>query len=445
MKRTFLPFIILLFAISFKVKAQKGYGFLKNDIKKERIKFELINNLIVIDLMVNGNQLSFILDSGAGKTILFNLPGKKIPSLKNVKKVKLRGLGKGSSVDALLSYNNNVSIKNVINKNETIYVVLKDNFDFSSKMGKTIHGIIGYNILRNFIVKINYKTKNIVFYNPKKYSYKECFRCEVFPLQIFRKKPYIEAEVQLDTINNSFKKVKMLIDSGGSDALWLFEDAKKGIKTPNRFFNDILGEGLSGVIYGNRSRVPKIKIGSFNVIKPTVSFLDSISTKNARKFKEREGSIGASILKRFKVWFDYPNQKIMLKKQKSLSKEFNYNMSGLEVVYSGKELVKEEKKMSNGYNNREDNSGFSINVISSFSYKFKPRFKIKSVLKNSAAEKSGLLKDDIIVKINNKPAHDYTLSSITAKFQEKANKKITITVNRNDKILKFEFRLQKKI
>ena len=55
----------------------------------------------------------------------------------------------------------------------------------------------------------------------------------------------------------------MLLDSGGSDALWLFENSKKEIKTPKKFFNDILGEGLSGIIYGNRSRIPRLKIGGF--------------------------------------------------------------------------------------------------------------------------------------------------------------------------------------
>ena len=31
-----------------------------------------------------------------------------------------------------------------------------------------------------------------------------------------------------------------MIDSGGSDALWLFENSKENIKTPINYFNDIL-------------------------------------------------------------------------------------------------------------------------------------------------------------------------------------------------------------
>jgi hypothetical protein len=105
---------------------------------------------------------------------------------------------------------------------------------------------------------------------------------------------------------------------------------------PPELFNGVL-EGLSVDIYGNRSRILKVSIGRFNVIKLTVSFLNSISSssKNTRLFKERHCSIGAGILNRFKIWFDYPNQQIILRKNGSFSKEFNYNVSGLDVVYDG--------------------------------------------------------------------------------------------------------------
>lgn len=40
--------------------------------KKQRLTFELINNLIVIPVRVNGVELSFLLDSGVNSTLLFN-------------------------------------------------------------------------------------------------------------------------------------------------------------------------------------------------------------------------------------------------------------------------------------------------------------------------------------------------------------------------------------
>jgi hypothetical protein len=417
-----------------------------SNLNRQQINFKLINNLIVIPLEINGNELSFILDTGVNNTILFNLSKNDSLGLLNTSKIMLRGLGKGDAVAALLSKNNTFKIKNIVSNNQALYVILNDYFDLSSKMGTTIHGIIGYNLLKNFVVKINYKSKKIDFYNPKTFSYKKCKKCETLPFLFYRKKPYIDVKVQLDTIGNKMTDVKMLIDSGGSDALWLFENSKENIKTPKRFFNDILGEGLSGPIYGNRSRISKFKLGVFEIENPTVSFLDSASTHNARKFKQRNGSIGGSILRRFKIWIDYPNKKITFKKNGSFKSGFNYNMSGLDVVYNGKQLVKEEviQNFTTPYNQKADNNN-SVSFVTKYSFKFKASFIIRKVIKNSAADKAGLLVNDVIIKINGRPAHEFKLSDIINRFQERDKKQIKITVNRKGKKIKFEFRLEKKV
>ncbi|QOD61677.1 aspartyl protease family protein [Polaribacter haliotis] len=442
MKKRILFILILTILVS-KNYGQNGFRFLNAIDKKERIKFRLINNLIIIPIEINGKELSFILDTGVNKTIIFNLSENDSIGLLNPKKIALRGLGAGKPVDALISKNNKLSLKRIVGFNETIYVILKDYFDLSSKMGTTIHGIIGYNLLKNFIIKINYRTKTLNFYNVENYTYKKCRKCEVLPLEFYRKKPFVNVKVQLDTIGEKLTDVKLLIDSGGSDALWLFEHTKENIITPKRYFNDILGEGLSGSIYGNRSRIPKLVIGNFKLQEPTVSFLDTVSTKNARKFKQRNGSIGGYVLKRFKVWLDYPNKQIMFKKNGSFTHGFNYNMSGLEVIYNGKQLVKEHSIKENQNNNISGNN--TVSFVSSYSYRFKPSFKIRNVVKGSPAFKAGLNAEDILVKINGKPAHNYTLNNIINEFQERENKIIRITVDRKGVLLKFEFRLEKRV
>lgn len=447
LKRFHVIILWFIFCFVSLANSQTNFRFLNSSQEKERIPFKLINNIIVIPIEINGKELSFILDTGVNKTILFNLSQNDTLGLKNVEKVQLQGLGSGESVDALVSRNNRFQIKNIISNNESIYVVLKDFFNLSSKMGTTIHGIIGFNLLKNLIVKINYRTKKIDFYNPKMFAYKKCRKCEVFPIQFYRRKPYVNAQVQLDTIGTKLLDVKVLIDSGGSDAIWLFENYEEEIITPKRFFNDLLGEGLSGPIYGNRSRIPELRLGKFVIKKPTVSFLDSASTFHARKFKERNGSIGGDVLKRFKVWIDYPNKKITLKKNGSLTKGFNYNMSGLDIVYNGKQLVKEEVVESNFKDSygREIDNNTSINFITRFFFKFKPSFKINKVLKNSPAEKAGLLIGDLILKINGKKAYELTMNDIVYKLQERDKKRISLVVERNGRRMKFDFRLEKKI
>jgi len=428
------------------VSGQKGFQFKKKSTKKQTVDFKLINNLIVVPLKINDKKLSFILDSGVGKTILFNITENDSIGLFSVEKVKLQGLGKGKPVEALLSKNNTVRLNRIENKDQEIYITLQNQFDLSSKMGTTIHGVIGYDLLKNFIIKINYSNSKLTFYNPDFYTLKQCRKCEIFPIEFYRNKPYINTQVQLDTINDKLTDVKLLIDTGGSDAMWLFEESKKEIQTPELFFKDILGEGLSGTIYGNRSRIPSLQLNSFKIKNPTVSFLDTVTTKNARNFKDRNGSIGGGVLQRFKVWLDYPNSKMMLRKTAAMNKTFNYNMSGLEVVYNGKKLV-QEKKVSSFESSLNDNVSKrnTVNFISSFSYSFKPSYKIKTVLKGSPADLAGLKAGDVILKLNNKKAYEYKLSDINYKFQEKDNKKIRMLVSRNGIEMKFEFRLQKKV
>ena len=398
---------------------------------------------------MNNTKLSFILDTGVDKTILFSLSENDSLGLKNVKKISLHGLGKGKAIDALISQKNKLKVGALKSNDETIYVVLKDQFELSGKMGTTIHGIIGYSLLKDVIAKINYKTKKIILYNPKNFQYKKCKKCEEFPVEFYRNKPYVDAAIQLDTIGNEMTSVKMLIDTGGSDALWLFEESHEKIKTPLRHYNDILGEGLSGTIYGNRARIPKVRLGKFEVLQPTVSFLDTISTLQARKFETRNGSIGSNILKRFKVWIDYPNKKLILRKCAALTGGFEYNMSGLDIVYNGEQLVKEmdpEKVISySGQNSSFENNSNTITFSASYRFKFKPSYRISKVLQNSPAALVGIYPDDILLKINENSVHDLSIGQLIKKLQTKDGKKIRVTIRRGEDILKFQFKLKKRV
>ena len=442
---SYIVLVFLFFILS--IKAQSEFKFYGTNNNVQSIRFQLINNLIVIPVDVNGSHLSFILDTGVDKTILFNLSKVDSVGLNNVKKITLQGLGDGTPVEALLSQKNNIKIKSYISTNENIYVILRDKFDISSKMGITIHGVIGHSLLKDAIVKINYNTKMIYFYNPQTFKISSCKKCEVFPLQFYRNKPYIKAKVQLDTIGNIKTAVKLLIDTGGSDAIWLFENTKEVIKTPKRSFRDILGEGFSGTIYGNRSRVKELSLGRFRIKNPTVSFLDSASTYYARQFATRNGSVGGNILKRFKVWIDYPNKQITLKKNGSFRGGFEYNMSGIDVVYNGKILVKELENILVGEfdSNQGANRSNTISFVSNYQFRFKPSYVIHKVVEKSPGGIAGLLKGDIILKINGEPAHQYSLKQLLGKFQEKHNKRIRMVVKRGFEVLKFEFRLLKKI
>ncbi|SDW78802.1 PDZ domain-containing protein [Lutibacter oricola] len=438
-----LKILILFIGVFFTLNvSSQGYFSFPNTVKKQSFNFKLLSNLIVLPIEVNGKKLNFILDSGVGATILFNLNARDSLDLKNVKKIKLQGLGGEEAVDAIVSNGNKIKLKSINGYNQKLFVIFNDNFDLSSKLGLTIHGIIGFDLLKNFTVKINYSSKKITFYKANTYKLDDCRKCDIFDLEFYRKKPYIEAGVKLTS--DKITPVKLLIDSGGSDAMWLFENSHPDIVPPKKYFKGFLGEGLSGSIYGKRARVKALVYGSHEIKNPTVSYPDSISIRHARRFRSRNGSMGANILKRFLVVFDYPNKKISLKKGAHFNKPFYYNVSGLELVHNGKILVKEKDNKSTSFNLSGNGQTSNNSVIIDYRYKynFKPSYRVLKVLENSPADYAGVMVDDVLIKVNGKFVHEMKLTEIIEKFYYKKNRKVSLVVERNGQHYEFKFYLE---
>ena len=174
-----------------------------------------------------------------------------------------------------------------------------------------------------------------------------------------------------------------------------------------------------------------------------MAFPDSSSLKNVRMVKDRAGSIGAEILKRFNLVFDYPNQQLFLKKNHSYSSPFNYNKSGIELQHYGLQWVQETVSLETvPYAGNESNAKGNT-IYSNFKYKFvlKPMYTIVNVRKNSPAALSGLQKGDIIVSINQKPGYEFTLEKIYSLLKSEEENWITFEVERESQILKFKFQL----
>ncbi len=431
-------FVVFLLVFSSYSKAQ-GFQFL-NGKDSQTMSFQLINNLIILPIEVNGSKLTFILDSGVAAPVIFNLTSSDSLELTHHEKIKIRGLGVGDPIEALHSKNNRFKIGSIYAVGSELFIIHKEQFDLSAKLGIPVHGMIGYDLLKNFVITINYVTKRITFTKPETYKYRKCAKCETFDLEFYKNKPYIMGEIIIGS-NTQKIPVKLLIDSGGTDALWLFEDDV--IKVPENSFEDFIGEGVSGSIYGRRSKLKLFALKSFVFESPNVAFLDSLSTHHAKKFKSRNGSLGSGILKRFKVIFDYPNSKITLKKNSYFAENFGYNMSGIELMYSGKELVRERGKAL--FMVSQDNDTQATNTVLfdySYKYNFKPIFMIAEIRKNSPAELSGLKVGDVLITINGHLAYNYNLQEINEKFYKKEKKIMRLIINRNGEELYFEFKLK---
>ncbi len=432
-------FGILFFTFGYS-SSQSRFNLSKT--KSKKIRFEFINNLIVIPVQINGVDLSFILDTGVSKPILFNLVNTDSLQIRDVETIFLHGLGGDGSIEAMKSKHNFLKIGDAINVNQDLYVVFNNTINFTSKLGTPVHGIIGYDIFKDFVVELNYSGQYIRLFRPESFNYERSRRWKTIPISVYNKKPYLDASVNIDSDTNI--PIKLLIDTGGSDALWLFEDKNLNIvPLKDMYFEDFLGNGLSGAVFGLRSKVTNFNIGGFDLEDVNVAFPDSSSLTIARKFKARNGSVAGNVLKRFNMFFDYTNRKLMIKKNGNYKLPFYYNNSGITIEQKGVRLVKElQKNKEIGIHNRpENNSGQRIDLTSYYKFILKPAFEIVDLREASNAKKVGLLIGDIIISINGKQTHSMTLQQVNRFLYDKEGKLMRLKIDRDGEIMSFNFRL----
>lgn len=437
---------VFLFFSSYMI-AQSGF-FLRADKDKLEIPFQFINNLIFIPVMVNGVELTFLLDSGVDKTILFSLDEKKELNFSNVEKVKLKGLGNADFIEGLKSTSNRLKVSDDFFDNaHTIFILLEEEINISSSVGIPVNGILGYHFFKNFPVFIDYdKKKLIIFSQESKRLKKMKKKFSKLSLQMESNKPYLNLNVVLEK-DSLFSK--LLFDTGNSDALWFFQSEIDSKLIPEKSFTDFLGQGFSGPIFGKRAKLKSLKLDEFEFKEPLIAFPDSSSIRQVKLVKGRVGSVGAELIKRFNVILDYPNQSLYLRMNKFYSLPFRYNRAGLEVEHAGLQWVPQKLslnglELNNSSREKNDNSFLSNNTIQSQQgvlYKFvlKPIYRIAEIREGSPAALAGLKVDDILISINNNDVIDYSLEKINGILKSENDEQIIIEVERENSIIIVRF------
>ncbi len=442
MLRKNIIFFTFLLMVPFFVLAQ-GYSLPKGE-KFEKIKFELINNLIIIPVEINGTELTFILDSGVSKPILFNLSESDSIPINNVTEVTIRGLGDGEPMKALSSRNNAFKLGKAKNYSQELYVVLDRGINFSTFLGIPVHGIMGYDLFRDFIVEVNYASGILKLHSPKHYKYRNRRKTQTIPLTIEKRKAYVEGTVLMkDTAN---VPVKLLVDTGSSDALWLFPSSEKGLEIPEKNYEDHLGRGLSGDIFGKRSKINGVRIGGFELDEAKVAFPYRESFQGLDSLGDRNGSLGGEVLKRFNMVFDYARGLVTLKKNGNFKEPFHYNLAGIDLQHNGLRYIAESIADANGVV-KEDNANTFGNVQILLENKTRlslvPEIVVSGIRAGSPAAEAGLQEGDVILAVNGRKVHKYKLQEILEMLNEKEGKRVRVLIERYNTDLLFTFVLKK--
>ena len=392
------------------VEQSKELYFTNSRQKSLELPFKLVNNLIIIPIQINGSDtLRFILDTGLNTSIICEISTGETLNLNFAREIQLQGLGIGEPLSAIHTFGNDINVSGIHGINQDYFVLMENIFHLSNKLGTNIHGILSFSVFNAFIVEINYTDEKIVFYDPSFYQYKKNSKNYItMPMVIHETKPYIYMKIQL--ADGRIIPLKVLLDTGASNSLWVDQGSLPDFSVPLSARQTYLGSGLSGDVYGHILRFDKVYIDHYELSDVIVSLPDSSSIENVIGLDQRNGSIGAEILRRFNVIIDYPNELITLVKNSDFLDPFSYNKTGIELTapYPG------------------------LNY-----------YTISQIREGSPAEKAGLLVNDEIISVNNSKVTDLTMNDLYKIFQLKDGKKIKLVVNRNGERKRIEFRLEK--
>jgi C-terminal processing protease CtpA/Prc len=150
-------------------------------------------------------------------------------------------------------------------------------------------------------------------------------------------------------------------------------------------------------------------VGPLVLSQPIVSFPENEMIEQLISANDRNGTLGAEILRRFIVTIDYRNARLTLSQTPLVRENFNYNMSGMEIINPMPGL---------------------------------PIYTISNIQENSPAWLAGLKENDQILTINNSSNQSVSLNDINLLLQSKENRKIRVKVLREGEEFKTSFELK---
>ncbi len=386
-------------------------GFLFNNQRKKSatIKFKTSSNLIFLPVTINeSDTLNFILDTGVRYPLITELPFINKLNLNYMIPVPVKGLGEGVELTAYRSGNNTMSLDGLTARNQEVQMIIDENFQISHILGVPVHGLIGFNLFKDYIVEIDYINERLTLHKPEYYKYRDRRKDIILPLNFEAGKPYVNTNIV--TEDSTHVPVKLLVDTGASDALWLSEKSDERIQYPEKHIETFIGRGLSGDLYGIKGRIEGIWVGPLILPQPIVAFPNSELIDQLMAANDRNGTIGAEILRRFYVTIDYRNSRLTLRPNHKIKDDFNYNMSGMEVINPMPGL---------------------------------PIFTISNIRENSPAFLAGLQENDQILSLNNNSGKELELNDINLLLQSRENKKIRVKYLRNGIQNETSFELKK--
>jgi hypothetical protein len=405
--RKILFLVLCYFTVCSSLSAQVPDLILRKNAKKAEVPFEYENGFIVVQVVFNNIfPLKFILDTGAEHTILTKREITDLLQIDYQRRFVIMGSDLKTELGAYLVRGIVLTMGNMYLSNRSMLVLEDDYFSFDEFAGLDVHGIIGADLLRRFVVMIDYRKKTVTFYDPSKFTLPHGKFTEL-QVELHRNKPYIYTHTDLP--RDTSAQLKYLMDTGASVALMMYTITDTLLQLPEQFIRSNIGMGLGGFIEGFVGRTPAIDLGETTLQEVVTNYQDFLPTMDSAYFNERNGLIGNQILSRFTIIVDYIKGKVYVEPTSRAKRRFKYDRSGLALVASGAQL--------------EDITVFAVTPA-------------------TPAAEAGMQKGDIIKKINGVPTGFTGLQGVINRLKKRPGKRIRLIFERDEERLKVRFRLR---
>jgi len=273
--------------------------------KSEKLKFRLAGGaqpLILLPVRVNGEgPFEFILDTGAGTSLLSSELGKKL----NLKIISTKeGQSAGGKVSVSLAKVDSLAIGEA--KLDDLDVGIVDLSQIAKTIGTRIDGDVGYNFLKHFRIAIDYHDCEIRLNAPRRIErLGRSSKAEV-PMRLASlAKPLLLVDVHA----NDRGPFQFAIDTGTSTTAISPELAQQlGLKSSPMGSGTTAGAQVS-VAAGS---LKSFQLGGAQVDDLVVVVADFFAMLSQTVGARLDGIVGYNFLRNFKVVIDYPGERFRL-------------------------------------------------------------------------------------------------------------------------------------
>lgn len=265
------------------------------------VPFRLLNNHIYVEGRVNGRgPYTFIVDTG-GHTLL---------SPKVVAEAGLRATGNApeSGAGAKLSSTGFVPVRTI----SIGAVEMHDQVAFATGIytpdieGIPVDGMVGFELFRRLIVRIDYGRKILTFTEPGHASFSDAGIA--VPFVFYTHLPFVRGRI--DNIPATFD-----IDTGSRSELDVTSPAVIRYHLRERYpqgVRAVTGWGVGGPSQSYVVRLHSVTLGAVTVNAPVADLSDA--ARGSFSDPNFDGNIGSGFLKQFVVTFDYGHQMMYLRR-----------------------------------------------------------------------------------------------------------------------------------